>query len=117
MAISRAELKTDEILAKLRETVGELEDRNLSVVVTGSLGRGEASDDSDADWMLIIDGPSNPDHATLAREIGNRIKAIVPKDVGPTGTFGQIVPSHDLIHYIAGTRDSNENLTRRVLLL
>jgi hypothetical protein len=27
------------------------------------------------------------------------------------------VASHDLVHYIAGTRDTNENLTRRMLLL
>ena len=116
-AIAKARKKTDEILARLEERVGELRDANLSVVVTGSLGRGETRDDSDADWMLIVDGPSNPDHAALSREIGRRIKEVVPKDVGPTGTFGQIVPSHDLIHYIAGTRDSNENLTRRILLL
>jgi len=117
IAIARAQEKTDETLAKLEVKIGELEDRNLSVVVTGSLGRGEASDDSDADWMLIVDGPSNPDHAALAREVGQRIREVVPKEVGPTGTFGSIVPSHDLIHYIAGTRDSNENLTRRILLL
>src|SRR5205807_4678266 len=108
---------TDETLARLEVKIGALEDRNLSVVVTGSLGRGEASDDSDADWMLIVDGPSNPDHAALAREVGQRIREVVPKEVGPSGTFGSIVPSHDLIHYIAGTRDSNENLTRRILLL
>lgn len=39
------------------------------------------------------------------------------KAPGQTGTFGDIVPSHGLVHYIAGTRDTNENLTRRILLL
>jgi hypothetical protein len=86
-------------------------------VVKGSLGRGEASEGSDADWIMLIDGPSYPEHAILAREIGARIRSIVPKAVGPTGTFGDIVASHELVHYIAGTRDSNENLTRRILLL
>lgn len=116
-AISKARVTTDEMLSKLEDAVGSLEDPNLSVVVTGSLGRGEANEDSDADWMLLADGPSNPDHAVLAREIGRRIKDVVPKEVGPSGTFAAIVPSHELIHYIAGTRDSNENLTRRILLL
>jgi hypothetical protein len=53
----------------------------------------------------------------LAHEIEDRIRQVVPKDVGPTGTFADIVSSHELVHYIAGTRDSNENLTRRILLL
>lgn len=64
-----------------------------------------------------MDGPSDPEHAILAREIERRVRAIVPKEVGRTGTFGSIVASHELVHYIAGTRDSNENLTRRILLL
>jgi hypothetical protein len=87
------------------------------VVVTGSLGRTEATEGSDADWVLLVDGPSDPEHAILAREIERRVRDIVPKEVGPTGTFGSIVPSHELVHYIAGTHDSNENLTRRILLL
>lgn len=85
----------------------------------GRLARrdGEASEGSDADWVLLVDGPSDPEHAMLARGIEKRVRAIVPKDVGPTGTFGDIVASHELVHDIAGTRDSNENLTRRILLL
>jgi len=52
-----------------------------------------------------------------ARDIGNRVRSVVSKEVGRSGTFGGIVASHELVHYIAGTRDSNENLTRRILLL
>lgn len=96
-AISTARATTDDILSKLANAVGDLDDPNLSVIVTGSLGRGEATEDSDADWVLLVDGQSNPDHALLAREIGRRIKTVVTKDVGPTGTFAGIVPSHELI--------------------
>jgi predicted nucleotidyltransferase len=116
-AIGRARVKTEEILAKLRAAVDGLDDPNCAVVVTGSLGRGEADDGSDADWLLLVDGPSNPDHTRLHREIDLRIREVVGKDVGPTGTFGEIVASHDLVHYIAGSRDTNKNLTRRMLLL
>lgn len=116
-AIARARIKTEEILASLGAALEGLDDPNCAVVVTGSLGRGEANDGSDADWFLLVDGPSDPSHARLAREIGPRIRSVVAKDVGPTGTFGEIVPSHDLVHYIAGTRDTNKNLTRRMLLL
>ena len=116
-AIRAAQAKTRDVLGALSAALGNLHDANCSIVVTGSLGRGEATEGSDADWVLLVDGPSDPDHALLAREIGARILDIVPKSVGPTRTFGDIVASHELVHYIAGTRDSNENLTRRILLL
>jgi hypothetical protein len=116
-AIRAARLKTDEIVSRLGAALADLHDANCSVVVTGSLGRAEATDGSDADWVLLVDGPSDPEHAILVRHIEDRVRSIVPKAVGPTGTFGNIVASHELVHYIAGTRDSNENLTRRILLL
>jgi predicted nucleotidyltransferase len=116
-AIGRARIKTEEILASLRDALEGLDDPDCAVVVTGSLGRGEANDGSDADWFLLVDGPSDPSHARLHREIEHEIREVVAKDVGPTGTFGEIVASHDLVHYIAGSRDTNKNLTRRMLLL
>jgi len=116
-AIRAARAKTEEVVTRLGTELADLHDANYSVVVTGSLGRGEATAGSDADWILLVDGPSDPRHAILARDIGSRIGSIVAKEVGRTGTFGGIVASHELVHYIAGTRDSNENLTRRILLL
>lgn len=116
-ALVAARRTTAQILTSLRETLADLEDPSCAIVVTGSLGRGEANGGSDADWVLLVDGGSNPDHARIAREVERRIKDLGIRDVGPTGTFGNIVPSHELVHYIAGTRDTNENLTRRFLLL
>lgn len=116
-AIRAARAKTDELRARLREALSGIDDANCAVVVTGSLGRGEACEDSDADWILLVDGPSDPEHARLARLVGERIRGVMPKEVGRTGTFGNIVVSHELVHYVAGTRDTNENLTRRILLL
>ena len=116
-AIRAARARTAAVLAQLDASVGDLHDANYSIIVTGSLGRGEATEGSDADWLLLIDGPSDPEHAILARTIRSRIVDVVGKNVGRTGTFGDIVASHELVHYIAGTRDSNENLTRRILLL
>jgi len=116
-AICAARARTASVLAQLDAAVGDLYDTNFSIIVTGSLGRGEATEGSDADWLLLVDGRSDPEHAILARTIRSRIVDVVGKNVGPTGTFGDIVASHELVHYIAGTRDSNENLTRRILLL
>jgi hypothetical protein len=39
------------------------------------------------------------------------------KAPGSSGTFGNMVFSHDLVHRIGGGADSNANLTRRMLLL
>jgi predicted nucleotidyltransferase len=116
-AIRAARGRTERVIGELSAALSELDSSEFSVVVTGSLGRGEATEGSDADWFLLIDGASDPEHAIVAREIETRVRGIVEKDVGPTGTFGDIVASHELVHYIAGTRDSNENLTRRILLL
>jgi predicted nucleotidyltransferase len=116
-AIRSAAETSQRLLSDLEKAVGDLTDPNIAVVVTGSLGRGEATPDSDADWFLLIDGSSDPDHALLAHEVDRRVKQVVPKAVGPTGTFAGIVTSHELVHYIAGNRDTNENLTRRILLL
>lgn len=116
-AIRAARERTEDVVGRLGGALADLHDANCSVVVTGSLGRTEATAGSDADWVLLVDGPSDPEHAMLARKIEQRVRAIVPKEVGPTGTFADIVASHELVHYIAGTRDSNENLTRRILLL
>jgi hypothetical protein len=116
-AIRAARAKSEEIVGRLGEGLAGLGDQDCSVVVTGSLGRGEASDGSDADWVLLVDGPSDPKHAMWTRDIGACVLRVVSKEVGPTRTFARIVASHELVHYIAGTRDTNENLTHRLLLL
>jgi len=116
-ALIEAQEKTDELRSRLSDALADIGDPNCAVVVTGSLGRGEASEESDADWLLLLDSPSDPAHAQMARRVGEAVRAAGFKDVGPTRTFGGIVVSHTLVHYIAGTSDTNENLTRRMLLL
>jgi hypothetical protein len=116
-AIHAARDKTVELRNRLKQALIDLTDPSSAVIVTGSLGRGEATAQSDADWFLLLDGPSNPQHGTIAREVSDRIQTAGFKGVGPSGTFGNLVISHELVHYIAGTRDTNENLTRRMLLL
>jgi hypothetical protein len=116
-AIEAARAKTEQLLATLRDGLGELDDASFSIIVTGSLGRAEASERSDVDWYLLVDGPSDPEHGPLRQKISKRIDDLGFRQPGQSGTFGALVTSHELVHYIAGTRDSNENLTRRILLL
>src|SRR5271166_3746064 len=101
----------------VRKELTKLYDPQVSVVVMGSFARGEATAGSDFDWMLLVDGASDPAYFTLAKEIFSALGKLGLNEPGRTETFGKLVSSHDLIHYIAGTRDTNGNLTRRILLL
>jgi predicted nucleotidyltransferase len=89
---------------------------DTSVVVFGSLARNEWTTGSDLDWTMLVDGQVQSQHADIAR----RIKPIVEKDAkapGPTGVFGGLTFSHEMVHFIGGDDDSNTNTTRRILLL
>ena len=56
-------------LASLRESLAPYHDPNCSIVVTGSLGRLESNGQSDADWMLLADSPSDPNHGRVVHDI------------------------------------------------
>lgn len=116
-SIADARARTAGTLDELTDAVAGLESATTSIVVTGSLGRGEVVGGSDLDWFLLVDGRSEPEHFLLLREIERRFEASGLRKPGRTATFGDLVFSNELIHYIAGTRDTNENLTRRILLL
>jgi predicted nucleotidyltransferase len=90
---------------------------DLDLVVFGSIFRNEFTQGSDVDWTLLIDGQADARHLNEAKFIE---KKIIEKKLGtpsPAGAFGSTTISHDLIHYIGGENDTNQNITRRVLLL
>lgn len=116
-AIRASRAATSDKINEIKDALAKFESQQeVSVVVTGSFGRGEMTSGSDFDWMLLIDGPSDPEHFTVAQKITEVLDPLV-KAPGRTQTFGGLVSSHDLVHYIAGTKDTNDNLTRRILLL
>lgn len=90
---------------------------DTGIVAFGSFARQELSPGSDLDWSLLIDGASTPEHFRIAASLGHHLRTYGFADPGKTGTFGSIVSSHELIHYIGGTLDTNQNFTRRMLLL
>jgi len=116
-AIRASRARTASQLEEVAHELSKFATPETSVVVTGSVGRGEVTSGSDFDWMLLIDGASDPAHFMLAQQIAKALKALHVKEPGRGQTFGGLVSSHDLIHYIAGTKDTNDNLTRRLLLL
>lgn len=99
-----------------RLTADSLVPADTAVVVFGSLARGEWTTGSDLDWTLFVDGQVLSEHAQVARAIAAAF-AEDHKAPGPTGVFGGLTFSHDLVHFIGGDNDSNTNTTRRILLL
>ncbi|MBZ5667755.1 MAG: nucleotidyltransferase domain-containing protein [Acidobacteriia bacterium] len=119
-----------DLLTLLQREVGEKfasEDANL--VVFGSLGRAEWIDWlSDLDWTFLVDGQCKPHHFWIAQGIRDALRTEQRQskdgklefrfaEPGPTGTFGNMGFSHQLIHLIGGQEDTNKNTTQRILLL
>jgi predicted nucleotidyltransferase len=92
---------------------------DTSLVVFGSLARGEWTSGSDLDWTYLIDGGANSDHLLIAQKIQRLLEENKAKFRPPslTGTFGNMAFSHDIIHQIGGQNDTNKNTTQRILLL
>lgn len=112
-------MKTREDLdALLAAKIGKYGSEDTSLVVFGSLAREEWTSKSDLDWTYLIDGGANSDHLRISQEIQKILKeAEIAEPPGPTGTFGNMAFSHDIIHQIGGQYDTNKNTTQRILLL
>lgn len=66
---------------------------------------------------MLVDGPVDPEHIKVATRIGEILVAAEHAEPGNTGTFGTLASSHDIVHHIGGSDDTNRNMTRRLLLL
>jgi hypothetical protein len=103
--------------AALTERLGRVEiDADAAVVLFGSWGRGEVTDQSDYDWAVVVDGAERPEvrpgpaAVEAALEIGEH-------GPGSQGIFGATVFADHLVERIGLDADDNSNLTRRMLLL
>jgi len=113
-----ASLKTREELDQFLSTgIGKYTSEDTSLVVFGSLARGEWTSKSDLDWTYLIDGEANSDHLKISQHIQRLFRDNEYEEPGPTGTFGNMAFSHDIIHQIGGQHDTNKNTTQRILLL
>jgi hypothetical protein len=92
---------------------------DTSLVVFGSLARDEWTSGSDLDWTYLIDGQANSDHLVIAQGIHRVLQKHSDRfpSPGPTGIFGNMAFSHEIIHQIGGQFDTNRNTTQRILLL
>lgn len=132
-ADSESDRAERDLLELLTKKVGEkFASEDANVVVFGSLARKEWIDFvSDLDWTYLIDGQAKSLHLKISHDIHAALHSVyrnVPKnegqekeyrfgEPGPSGTFGNMGFSHELIHRIGGQDDTNKNTTQRVLLL
>lgn len=92
----------------------------LTIVTTGSFGRGEASSESDLDLFMFFDSDKPEDSL---QEEKSAIKSVVDKYIkksaGDTGTFGPdaVVKFNEMLKNLGGDKDFNILLTRRMLFL
>ena len=109
--------RAEETRRTLAEALLDGMPEEVSFVVLGSLARREMTTGSDLDWYLLVDGRADAGQRKLQGEVRQRIEKAGLKAPNPTGAFGALVFSHELIHCIGGSADTNANLTRRLLLL
>ncbi len=109
---------SEDRLKQIAAAVGSEVAAESSLVTFRSLGRMDFTPSSDLDWCLIVDGRADVEHRQVqlrSQDVFRDVEGV--KDPNPTGAFGALVFSHEVIHCIGGTQDTNANLTRRLLLL
>lgn len=116
--MAAAQALSHQKMAVLSKIAGDLPQTDEgSLVVFGSLARGEFTEGSDLDWTIMIDGRADSNHLEVVHALKRRLQEEGFGKPGPTEVFGGLVFSHELIHAIGGDEDSNKNMTRRLLLI
>jgi predicted nucleotidyltransferase len=95
----RKALETREELDQfLSSRVTRYTSEDTSLVVFGSLARGEWTSGSDLDWTYVIDGQANSDHLIIAQQIHSLLteqkeRFRPPGQTGPLGTWHSAMTS------------------------
>lgn len=112
---------SESVIQQIRENLSadeRLKDFQLSVIVTGSFGRNEASEVSDMDWFIIS---SDDLDINIKEEVQAIVRTVVDnfvtKNVGSTGTFGGVITKNELLTNFGGDKETNQEFTRRMLYL
>jgi len=115
--IRAAKEYSGQIIKSLREALGVTSaERSISIVIVGSLARGEASSFSDLDYFLVSDGNEVSGQVTQDNVV-IAAKNIGLREPSAGGAFGGMVSRSNLLDIIGGEGDSNSALTRRMLFL
>lgn len=122
-ALAEAAVFSQQVVSDARAFLRERIDASLpvDVVVLGSVARDEATGTSDLDYLVITHGlledPPRGVRTIISAVEELRADLLDLQQPGRTGLFGRLVAAQDLVEHIGLQEDSNENHTRRILLL
>ncbi len=103
-------------LAEMRDALAKrLHGDTFCVVVTGSYGRHEASDQSDLDYFII--GREAERRQAPHREVADILGKMVTKKPAVNGPFSSYITAEELVNRIGLDGDTNSITTRRLLFL
>jgi hypothetical protein len=115
--LTAARAHTETGLADLgARLAGVAADADATVVLFGSWGRGEVTDQSDYDWAVVVDGAERAEVAPAPEKIEAAL-SVGDRGPGTEGIFGADVFCDHLVERIGLDADDNTNLSRRMLLL
>lgn len=114
-AIERGSSYSEAKLSKIRKKLARIVPAGEAILTCGSYARREASAGSDIDFFVVSNlGTDQPEWYQSAVDA---IHSIVPNDPAKGGAFGGVELRKSLIQNIGGQKDTNDNLTRRMLIL
>lgn len=91
---------------------------NFSVVVAGSYARKEAFEVSDLDYyLLFIAKPKIISKMIQLKKVEKTVFSLINIPPAKDGAFGEYTTIPSLLENIGGNKDSNKNITQRILIL
>jgi hypothetical protein len=116
-ALTAARARTASRLVERRAALAPLAPPgdDAAVVLVGSWGRAEVTAASDDDWLVLAAGPPG-DPGGVRPAPGEVAASLEERAPGREGIFGTVCFAGELVGNIGLARDSNANLTRRMLL-
>lgn len=117
-AYERARAFSDKKIDSLRQSLREKLPPDTAAITFGSYARREASEESDIDYIVVSDKDQGPAFISHYMTIAERIVGdVVPIEPSPGGAFAKNVLRDELLKNLGGKNDTNDNLTRRLLLI
>lgn len=116
-----AELRSEQSLEDVRHFILDKFPgvRGIDVVAFGSLARREWTDQSDFDYLVIVHTlEAGVDAIRGAQKVAEAARGrLEASEPGATGMFGAVISAPELIARIGLETDTNQTLTRRLLVL
>lgn len=116
--IDRCHKHSEEKCGELRKKLGEIfcADSNDTVLVCGSYARREAAGSSDVDYFLVSEEEDGRQEH-LIKDINGVVTDLGLKTPSQGGPFAGEHTRQSIVQNIGGANDSNDDITRRMLLL